>query len=124
MNLYEAWLQAKTNEDAAKRERLRVEALMLAQRPPSKEEGQEGFQEDGYKITYKSALNRKLDQKTIGEVLSKIPDILWPVRQTWEVDTAKLRALEQNEAVYYRIFAQAMTTTPAKTNIQVTKVEK
>ena len=108
---------AKSDETAAKNERIRLEGLIEAQF--AKPDGGEGTHNDEeFKITWK--LNRTVDTLKVQDAwdgLSKNAQRAF--RWKAEVDLSHLRALNELDAVAYAQAAEFITSKPAKPSIEL-----
>ena len=108
---------AKSDETAAKNERIRLEGLIEAQF--AKPDGGEGTHNDEeFKITWK--LNRTVDTSKVQDAwdgLSKNAQRAF--RWKAEVDVTHLRALNDLDATAYAQAAEFITSKPAKPSIEL-----
>jgi len=73
----------------------------------------------GKKIVLKQKNNYKLDGTKLLKVRNKIPEALLPLKVKELLDETRLKYLRNNEPEVYAIFAEALTSTPAKPNVTV-----
>jgi hypothetical protein len=125
MTLYQQWLDAKAAEKAATAVRIAVEDQILMQHPPP-EEGQNTFDEDGFKVVVKQEINRKLDDKAWEMVRDQIPEKLRPIEyvESLKLDVKGLRWLRENEPGFYKLVAQCVTEKPSKPNIKIERISQ
>lgn len=123
MSIYQKWIDAKSAEKAATAARIAVEDEILKAHPPP-EEGQVTRDEDGFKITVKQEINRKLDDKKWEMIRDQIPEKLRPVQHVEQIklDVEGLKWLKVNEPGFYKLVAQCVTEKPAKCNIKIERV--
>ena len=78
-----------------------------------------------YKIVTTGKLTRSLDEARLAQVQSVVPQKIYErvIRYKPDLSLRDLRYLESNEPEYYRAFAEAITTKPAKTSIKVDRIE-
>jgi hypothetical protein len=117
------WLQAKTAEEKCKAWRVAVEEALdaiLGHKP----EGSKTHAVEDFKVEITGVLNRKLDKEKWEEVKGQIPEELRPVRMKPEVDPTGCKWLQKNRPDVWAIAAQAITVTPGKTGVKITKKEE
>lgn len=129
-NLYtlsQAWLDAKTREDAAKAERVIFEEAMIALAGPLPEVGQKTFRASEYKVEMKQALNIKPKvpaEFRVAVAEGQIPSI---IVQPTLYDTGVLRlrkaAMDQDGAALetYSKILPWLEIKPAKTSFSIVK---
>lgn len=111
------WLVAKAKEDAANKEKIGLEAEIVAL-TGAKTEGSQTHNADNLKIVVTGKLTRKMDwAKWNGDVATTIPQQLHPVKLKQELDEKGVRYLEQHEPAIYALLP--ITVTPAKTAVAV-----
>jgi hypothetical protein len=108
---------AKSDENAAKAERIRLEGLIEAQF--AKPDGGEGTHNDEeFKITWK--LNRTVDTSKVQDAWDGLfKNAQRAFRWKAEVDLSHLRALNELDAVAYAQAAEFITSKPAKPSIEL-----
>jgi hypothetical protein len=121
--LCDDWLRAKAAEDACRAWRVAVEE-QLAARLGHKPEGSKSHAVGEFKVELTGVLNRKLDKEKWEEVKNQIPEELRPVRMKPEVDATGCKWLAKNRPDVWAIAAQAITVTPGKTGVKITKKEE
>lgn len=87
----------------------------------AKEEGSFTAHIGDFKVTTTGRMTRKVDEKKLLEVASKLPTALANrlVKTKYDVNLKELRYIENNEPDLYKAVSVAITTTPAKTSIKV-----
>lgn len=77
-----------------------------------------------YKITTTGKLTRTIEADKIGALRAVIPAAIFyrVIRLKPDLSLRDLRYLEDNEPEYYRAFAEAITTKPAKTSVKVERL--
>lgn len=123
MTLYEQWLSAKAEEDAARQRRIDLESDIVSEHG-CKEEGSATHHADGYKITITGKMNRTLDRGAWESIAPTIPEHLRPVEYKPSLDVKGLRYLQQNEPELYRIASEAITAKPGKAAVKIEKEEQ
>lgn len=118
------WIDAKSKEDAAKKERIALESELINLLKP-KSEGSTTFNLDGYKAIITTKMTRKLDKDVYPAIAKDIPDRLNPVtvKETYKIDDAGCRYLGEHEPAVWAKLAKAITTTPAKAGVSITRLE-
>lgn len=111
------YLEAKAMEARAKEERLAIEAALLAEFNPSKDEGTETKAVDGFKVSVTSKLNRVLDFEAYRAL--QLPENLAFVDLKPEINLKNLRILEKVDP---SIVAACITTKPSKPTIKLEEV--
>lgn len=119
----EDWLRCKVAEDAANKERLEIEGIIVSL-TGHREEGAETHEAGPYKLTVTGRMTRTWDLEQLEQILPGIPEELWPVRTKREVDLNGIRWIEDNEPEVYRAITQALTVKPAKTSVVVKVVQQ
>lgn len=123
MTLYEEWLSAKAEEDAARQRRIDLESDIVAEHG-CKDEGSATHHADGYKITITGRMNRTLDRAAWESIAPDIPENLRPVEYKPSLDVKGLRYLQQNEPALYAKAAEAITAKPGKAAVKIEKEEE
>jgi hypothetical protein len=116
-------MAAKKQEEQARDARYLIEQQLIEALGFAKREGSQTFKPEGFKVEMKAGVNYKLDTAKWAEIAQQIPDGLRPVRTKLEVDPAGMKYLRDNEPEIYRIAAEAITSSPAKIGVAITKVE-
>lgn len=117
------WTDAKLAEDKCKEWRIAVEEALdkiLGHKPEGSKTHTVGF----YKVTMTGVINRKLDHDKWKEVEKQVPAELRPVKTKLELDEKGVKWLQENRPDIWRVVAQAVTTTPGKTGVKVTRKEE
>lgn len=118
-----AWLNAKAQENDAKDARQAIEAALVDAMKFSKPEGSQTMHAEGFKVEFKSAMNYRLDTAKWEEIAANIPDGLRPVKVKLEVDERGARYLRDNEPELWKLAAQAITVSPPKVGVKVSREE-
>lgn len=121
MDLFQQWLDFKSQEDTARNNRIAVEQEIVNEYG-CKEEGSSTIKPDGYKVTITGKINRTLDPAAWDSVADKVPANLSPVSYKPTLDSRGLKYLQNSEPEIYRVVAQAITAKPGKPAIKVEKV--
>ena len=108
----------KTQEQALKKERARLEAE-LAKAFVAPLGGSKTYPYHGYKVTTKAPVNYKLDAEAWAGIEEKIPPALRPIKNKPEPDPTGCKWLANNEPDLWAICAQAITATPGKPAVTV-----
>ena len=111
------YMEAKAAEAAAKEERLRAEAELLAVVKPSKLEGTETKATDGFKVSITTKLNRSLDFDAYRAM--DLPENMAFVDLKPSINLKSLRMIERLDPA---LVAQCVTVKPAKPSIKVQEV--
>lgn len=116
------WIEAKNEEKKANRKRIELEGELIALLG-MKTEGSQTHDLDGFKVVITGKLNRKLDVNAYREIMETIPSDLCPVRvvEEYKIEDAGCRWLSENKPEVWGILAKAITTTPAKPSVTVTR---
>jgi len=120
--LCKAWLDAKKEEDAAKAKRIDIEHRMLKKLGPIVE-GSTTKKQNGFKITVKMPIYRKVDGD-YRSVLQQIPPSLNPITEivTTKVDAKGCRWLQENEPGYWQKLSKVITERPGKPGFKIERV--
>jgi hypothetical protein len=123
LRLAREWLQAKTEENAAKLKRLGIEEQLISC-IGCKPEGAETHTFGNLKLTITGKLTRTVDEAAWREVADLIPEDMRPVRvvEKIEPDAAGCRWLQQNKPELWALAARAITTKPAKPGVEIKEV--
>jgi len=111
------FMEAKAREAAAKEERLKVEAELLAAIKPEKLEGTETRATDGFKVSVTSKLSRSLDYDAYQSL--GLPENMSFVDLKPAINLKNLRMIERLDPA---LVAQCVTVKPAKPSIKVEEV--
>jgi hypothetical protein len=144
------WLEAKQREDLGKADRIMVEQDLLKCGLETKTEGQITHSLNGFKLTFKQELRRSLDIPKLNKIRGAIPVDMLPtniitsimgeiptpllhqlkkslpdkaIDQSEVLDMDGLRWLETERPDLYKVFATALTVTPAKPSVKIVKEE-
>lgn len=115
------WLNAKAAEEKCKEWRLAVEEA-LDKALGHKEEGSKTHKVGYYAIEMKGVLNRKLDKEKWDTIKKGVPRELWPIKDA--LDEAGVKWLQKERPDIWKVVAQAVTTTPGKVGVKVTRKEE
>ncbi len=118
--LASSWLAAKAQEEAASKLRLDIETQLCASFE-LKNEGTIREQVGPYQVSVTTKLTRALDPTKLLAMDKEIPAPILNrlVEYTPKLNLRELRYIEENEPVYYKAFAAALTVKPAKTSVSV-----
>jgi hypothetical protein len=114
-----AWRAAKDAEEAARQQRLDIEASLL-ESVPTVSEGTASLEAGPYKVTVTTKLNRSVDS----DKLQGLWDRLVPKAQgcfTWKatIKVAELRKVQEFIPDSYALLATVIEAKPAKASISV-----
>ncbi len=110
------WLSAKAIEAKAVADRVAIEEKIVAV-TGKKDEGSQTHDADGFKITVRGVINRKMDWDKWKEVEPQIPAELRPVKQKPELDDKGVKWLQANRPDLYALLP--LETKPGKTGIDI-----
>lgn len=112
-------------ELAAAQQRVAQAETALLAAVPAKLEGSQTTEFDFYRVTTTGKLTRTLDAAKLGELRAVIPPAIYSrvIKLKPDLSLRDLRYMEDNEPEYYRAFASAITTKPAKTSVKVERLE-
>jgi hypothetical protein len=113
-----AWELAKTAEQQANAERVKIEEQLIAALG-QKEEGAVTHKVGDFKIEIVGKINRKLDFAAWDLVKDQFPENLRPIKVKEELDEKGVKYLQQNEPQLYAILP--LEIKPAKTAVKVVK---
>jgi len=117
--LAEQWLMTKEIIDQNKKALLSIERDLVPLLN-SKDEGSATTHTPmGKKIVLKQKTNYRLDGKKLLQIKDDIPADMLPVKVKELLDEPRLKYLRLNEPDVYRLFAQALTATPAKPYVTI-----
>ena len=116
--LARAWLDAKSAETKAQKERYAIEA-QLCEALETNAEGAITHKLEDYKVTLNQPVTRKLDPKAWELVKDDCPQALRPVKVRLEADATGCKWLHNNEPEIWRKIAQAFETKPGKVGVKV-----
>jgi hypothetical protein len=118
-----AWLDAKKKEEQAREARIAIECCLIEALGFEKLEGSQTFKPDGFKVELKAGITYKLDAAKWADISPRIEDGYRPVKTKLEVDPAGIKFLKANRPEIWQLAAEAITSTPAKVGVTVSKVE-
>lgn len=115
------FVDAKRQEDQAKKRRLEAEERVLAL-CPAKEEGSQTVEVDGFRLTVTGSLSYKCDDlsaldKACAE--AGIVSNLVPIKTKVELDATGCKWLRANEAGIWSVVAKHVTVSPSKSAVKV-----
>lgn len=117
-------------EEAKEKERRATEARIQCEQdiiniiqPPL--EGSHTEKTEYYSITTTGRLTRNLDADKLPEISGQIPRAIFDrvIRYKPNLNLTELRYIENNEPDIYKIIAEAITSSPAKTSVTVKRLE-
>lgn len=115
------WVKAKAAEDAAQRQRRKIETqLESALEVPN--EGSKTTEIDGFKVTVTQPVYRKVDAVAWEAIKTRISENLWPVKTKVEADPTGCKYLANNEPEIWAQIAEAFETKPGKVGFKVVEV--
>ena len=120
--LMKEWLETKAREDAANKDRIQIENLLIATLAFNKREGSETKKFDDLKISFTAKLNRTVDVDKWLEIKAQVPENLQAIveeKLTYKVTDKGARWLEENNRDVYALVSKAITTKPAKVAVKV-----
>ena len=120
--LARAWLDAKSAETKAQKERYAIEA-QLCEALETKAEGAITHKLDGHKVTLHQPVTRKLDARAWELVKDACPEGLRPVKVKIEADATGCKWLADKEPAIWRKIAQAFETKPGKVGVKVEELK-
>ncbi len=121
--LSQKWLEYKSAEETAKARRIEIEEAIVTQLGV-REEGSQTHDLGTHKIIVTGVINRTLDKEVWESIKEKIAEDRRPVTYEPKLDVAGVKWLQKNDPDTYRVFAQALTIKPGKTNVKVTAINK
>lgn len=113
------WLIAKAKEEAANRERIRIEERMIPLLDNKPEGSVTTELPSGHKVTVTNKLTRTLDFEAYARVRDQIPPALRPVKIKEVLDDVGVKWLQNNEPAVYALIAPCLTVKPAKAGVKV-----
>ena len=119
----EELIAAKAAEARAAKNRISLEEELISLLG-AREEGAQTHALDGFKVTIEGKLSRKVDWKLFDQIAAKLPEDLVPVKVKRELDATGVKYLQNNEPQIYAKIAKALTVSPAKTAVTVTRIEE
>lgn len=118
LEIVQGIIDAKSAEDAAKKQRVELEEE-LVNLVGKKDEGSQTHKIGDYKVTITGKLTRSLDKKVWADIEQQIPHALRPVEYKPSLDTKGLKYLEDNEPEVFRAVSSAVTVKPARTAVSI-----
>jgi len=116
------WLEAKQQEQAANKWRLKIEQEITAALD-AKDEGSITHKLEKYKVTLTQPVRRTVDPDMWERVKYKVPEQLRPVKVKIEADAAGMKYLANNEPQFWSGIAPAFTTKPGKIGVKVEEMK-
>ncbi len=123
IELSRAWLEAKTDEEAAKTRRTEIEEA-LAAKLGVKIEGAKTHDLGEFKVTITGVINRALDKEVWESIKDKLPPEIRPVTYEPKLDVTGVKWLQEHQPEDFKVLAQAMTVKPGKVQVRVVQVTK
>lgn len=123
--LAESLVTAKAAEDAARKQRVRIEES-ICEYMNLPVEGSTHVEDAGWRITVTAKLTRTLDEARLRQVAHQIPDDVGAKVIRWKPDLVlkELRACQEYRPDIYEVLASAITTKPAKPAVKITRIEE
>lgn len=124
-SLAQQWLNAKADEEAARKLRVEIEQKLLEQQSiEQKENGSATTNTGSFKVTITNKTNRKLDVAAWDALRSQLrEDLRSVVVYKPALDEKGVKYIQANEPDQYKILAQCITNSPAKPGVKVAAVE-
>lgn len=114
-----AYVEAKRDEDHAKKARIAAEDRILALQP-AKEEGATTVEAGGYKVTLTGKLSYKVDDlDALRNITATWDANLRPLKTTTALDDAGCKYLRRERPDLWAQLARVVTVSPAKTAVKV-----
>lgn len=119
IELANQWLVAKAKEEAANKERIRIEDKILPFLEQKKEGAVTTELASGHKVTITNKLSRTMDFDAFARVRDQIPENLRPIKVKEVLDDAGVKWLQNNEPELYETIAPCLTVKPAKPGVRI-----
>lgn len=121
------WLAVKKVEDGAKALRYKIEAELLLQ-VEAKPEGSKTTKLNGFKVETDGVVNRKVDWAIFDMVSKQLKaeneDFVAPEKEPKrELDVTGIKWIQTNFPAQYHRLSAAITATPGKTGVKITRTE-
>jgi hypothetical protein len=117
-DLAKAYAEAKQKEDAATEARVAIgEQIAIMVHAP--DEGQTTLEADGYSVTVRSVVNRRVDWTAFDAVIKSSKIETPPVKTKKELDVPGLKWFRDNSPEQYAALAKTITATPGRSQIKV-----
>jgi hypothetical protein len=114
------WMQAKHQEDAAKKRRLDLEDRILALQPAPEEGSATRTLDNGFKLTLTGKLSYKCDDvQALIAAVSQWPASMQPIKTDVRLDETGAKYLRKEDPAAWAAIAKLITVTPAKTAVKV-----
>lgn len=110
------WLSAKQEEAKAIAERVKIEEKIVAI-TGKRDEGSQTHDADGFKVTVKGVVYRKMDWDKWKQVQAEFPVELQPVKMKPELDDKGCKWLAENRPDLYKLLP--IEVKPGKTGVEV-----
>lgn len=117
------WLEAKADEDAAKKRRHEIEE-QIAKLLDHPEDGSKTHSIDGFKIVTTGRLSYRADIEKLQELASQLPENMRPIKTETVLDARGAKWLRNNEPKTWAIIAPAIELRPGKVGIRIEQVEE
>lgn len=121
IELIKQYIEAREVERKAIEKRVEL-AEKIANKLGKKDEGQVTHELDGYKITVKQPMNRKVDWQKFNEISFGKGHI--PSKLKQELDEPGLKWVRENEPEYYKQLCEAITSKPGRVAVEVKEIEQ
>jgi len=115
------WLEQKQIETTANRNRIKIEAEIVAAFE-AKDEGAITHKTENYKVTLNQPITRSVDANAWDMVKHRLPENMHPVSMVPKADAKGMKYLAQNEPTLWASVAEAFTTKPGKVGVKVEKL--
>lgn len=114
------WMQAKHQEEAAKANRLEIEARILAAQPAPVEGSQTHTLTNGFKLTLKGGVSYKVDDMAgLRAAVADWPADRQPLKVETKLDETGAKWIRQNDPARWAVLARFVTVAPSKVNVTV-----
>lgn len=121
--LLKEWVKLKKQEDKAKAKKDEIsEKLQKFYVVPSDKKSKT-FKEDDYEIEIKKNTKVKIDQDDAGKLVDEFGKAA-PFEKEYKLESAVYKALKKINESFYKRCSEAVTFTPGKTSVKVSKKEK
>jgi len=123
LTLLDEWTKAKAAEEAAKFQRLDLEAkLSLRPEIEIKEVGSKTMTIDSFKVETRGSINFSLDKEIWEEVKKSFDDDITPVIPKLEVNESRAKKLKEAYPQLWLIASKAITSKPGNPGFKIQKI--
>lgn len=118
--LYSAWMHWKKEEDEAKKNRIKIEKMLIGEKEAWLEDGkQRTFKSDRFKCTIKLGSVYKLDEEKYFDICKQIPEKLRPVEYKAALNKREYENIRKYHPEIFDILSQAVEVKPTKPSVKV-----